>query len=155
MNRVTGNKSDHRRISRVEREIREVVATYMIGGFKGQIDGFVSISRVIASRDLRHAKVLFTLMGETADRKAAERELQDYAHDFQREINRSLRMKYCPKLSFHYDEGFENAVRVDRILTDLEKERHVRTESAKEVSDSTSDFESAAESSSSGDQDPE
>lgn len=118
------NRGEGRRVPRVEREMREVIATYLLGGFRGQLDGIVSVTRVIASRDLRHAKVFVSAMGEGVNKKAIVNELQAHAFDFQSEINRRLRMKYCPRLTFLYDEGFEKVLKVDRILRDLGEERN-------------------------------
>lgn len=121
------NRGDGRRIPRVEKEIREAVGTYLITGFRGEIDGIVSITRVIASKDLRNAKVLFSLMGSktltAADKKAAARELMDHVHEIQHEVNRRLQMKHCPRLTFLYDEGYEHALKVENILRDLSEER--------------------------------
>lgn len=136
-----GAKGDGRRIHRVEKEIREVIGAYLLRGFRGELPGIVSVSRVIVSKDLRNAKVLITLMvqaavtspqpadDETAERQirqAHERavdELQAHAPEIQGEINRRLQMKHCPKLTFHYDDGFEHALKVETILRDLKLAR--------------------------------
>jgi ribosome-binding factor A len=127
------NRGDARRTSRVEREMREVIGTYLIGGFRGELPGIVSITRVIVSKDLRNAKVLVTTMGDAVEgreqptskviQKATVQELQAHAHEVQHEVNRRLRMKHCPRLTFIYDEGFDHALKVDNILRDLQRER--------------------------------
>lgn len=107
----------------MEREIREVVGSYLLSGFRGELQGMVSVSRVIASKDLRTAKIFVTVMGTEAERKASVAELQDHAHEVQHEVNRRLQMKFCPKLTFLYDEGFDNVMRVEQILRDLGEQR--------------------------------
>ncbi len=125
--------SDGRRLQRVEKEIREVIGQYLIRGFRGELPGIVSASRVIVSRDLRTAKVLVTLMvpatvsNPTAEDEKAQQlvhqqavdALQEHAHEFQAELNRCLKMKHCPRITFFYDDGFEHALRVESILRDL------------------------------------
>jgi ribosome-binding factor A len=111
------------RTQRVEREIREVVGSYLISGFRGELHGVVSVSRVIASKDLRSAKILVTVMGGESERKATVASLRAYAHEVQHEINRRLQMKFCPKINFLYDDGFDNVMRVEKILQDLSEER--------------------------------
>jgi ribosome-binding factor A len=121
-----GPKDNHR-VPRVEKQIREVIGRYLIGGFRGDVDGIISVTRVIASRDIRTAKVLVTLMGlgdgQAPAKKAAIKELNAHAHEFQREVNHRLQMKFCPKVTFFYDEGFENAMKVENILRDISKKR--------------------------------
>lgn len=114
------------RLPRVEREIREIVGSYLISGFRGELPAFVSVSRVVASKDLRHAKILVTALGENVDRKALVKELQEHAHEVQQVVNQRLRMKYCPRLSFYYDTGYEHALKVENILRDLSLERAAR-----------------------------
>ena len=114
------------RLPRVEREIREVVASYLISGFRGELPGLVSVSRVVASKDLRHAKVLVVALGENFDREALVKELQEHAHEVQQAVNQRLRMKFCPRLSFCYDTGYEHALKVETILRNLSLERDDR-----------------------------
>lgn len=148
MGRGNDNRGESHRIQRVEREIREVIGSYLITGFKGELPGIVSVSRVIVSRDLRNAKVLITVMGYGAndgDPKALKKiqdealsELKAHAPAVQSEVNRRLRMKYCPKLTFLYDEGFDNVMKVEKILRDLGEQR-VRIEEASMDSEDSSD----------------
>jgi ribosome-binding factor A len=130
-----GNKSGgaSHRIPRVEREIREAVGLYLLSGFKGDLPGMVSVTRVIASRDLRTAKILVTVMGEAIDRKAVIKELQAHVHEVQHVVNRHLQMKHCPRLSFFYDEGYEHALKVERILHDLNALNDLRAERTTKV----------------------
>jgi ribosome-binding factor A len=109
----------NRRLLRVEKQIREVVGTYLISGFHGELQGLVSVSRVSASRDLRQARVYISVMGEESEREASINLLRDNAYDVQSEINRKLQMKFCPKLSFFLDEGFHKMLKVEKILHDL------------------------------------
>jgi ribosome-binding factor A len=127
MAKRSGDKGDGgRRVQRVEREIREVIATYLVGGFKGELPGIVSVTRVIASKDLRTAKIMVTVMGFEAnnkvDTRAAIDALQERVHEVQHEVNRRLQMRHCPKLTFMYDEGFEKALKVEHILRNLAEE---------------------------------
>lgn len=122
------NAGNSHRIPRVEREIREVVGSYLLSGFRGDLPGLVSVSRVVASKDLRTAKILIIAIGEDVDREACVRELQAHAHEVQQAVNQRLRMKHCPRLSFHYDTGYEHAMKVEGILRNLERERHQQNE---------------------------
>lgn len=133
MSRGTENRAGSaggHRIQRVEREIREVIGVYLLSGFRGELHGIVSVSRVIVSKDLRQAKVFVTVMGSETDRKSSVSELQAQAYDIQSHVNHRLRMKYCPRLTFLYDEGFDHVLKVEKILHDLGEERKRRESTA-------------------------
>jgi ribosome-binding factor A len=72
---------------------------------------------------LRHAKVFVTVMGTDTERETTLEALESHAYEIQGEVNRALRMKFVPRLSFAYDAGQENAMRVDQILRNLAEER--------------------------------
>ncbi len=131
-----GGGESHR-TARVEREIRGVVGTYLVGGFRGQLPGLVSLTRVSVSADLKIANLNFTLIitqnegedqadfekREKAARKDTVKELNAYAKDVQAELAHRLEMRYTPKVTFFYDEGFENALKVERLLRDMSGQR--------------------------------
>ena len=120
------------RIQRVEKEIKEIVSGYIVYQLAG-VDGFITITRVICSRDLKTAKVLVhSFDGEDFAKKNVEI-LQKSAYDIQNEINRQLRMKYCPRILFFVDDKYEEALRVQEELRRLEMERR---EQARESTDS-------------------
>jgi ribosome-binding factor A len=122
------------RLERVEKEIRDVVGTYLIGGFRGHgLPGLVSLTRVRLSPDMKIANFNFTVLlaqneGETneahekrlvAARRESEKILNGAAIDFQDEIAHRLKMRFTPRVRFYYDEGFENALKVEKILRDM------------------------------------
>jgi ribosome-binding factor A len=122
------------RQARVERELREVIGTYLIRGFRGELPGFITVTRIIVSGDLRQAKVLVTAMptGENEELKGRDPKafykatadaLQAQAYDVQEEVNRQLKMKNCPRLTFIYDDGFDNAMKVENVLRQLKNQR--------------------------------
>lgn len=111
--------SEGRRIQKVEKEVRQVIANYLVGPFKGPLRGIVSVSRVVVSKDLRNAKVYVSVFGSDEDREVSLEGLQEYSGDIQKEISRRLVMKFCPKLKFFLDDGMDKVMKVDSILHDL------------------------------------
>lgn len=124
---------DNHRQVRVEKEIRDVVGTYLIGSFKGEVPGFVSLTRVVCSGDLKLARLHITLIlnreeGETPEafekrqvesRKITVKELNEQAVEVQRRLAQVLQMRFTPKVTFFYDEGYESAMKIEQILTDM------------------------------------
>lgn len=117
------NQGENRRIARVEREIREVIASYLLGGFRRHLPGLVSVTRVVAARDLRQAKVLISVLGTEAEEKEVLETLGQNVHDIQREVNDRLRLKFCPKLQILIDPSLANVLKVETILREIELQR--------------------------------
>lgn len=129
---------DNRRVKRVEREIREVVARYLISGFRGELKGLVSVSRVGMAKDLRSGRVFISVMGEPGDAEFSLESLKEFGREIQSEVDRQLKMKFCPKLSFYLDESMEHVLKVEKILRDI-SEKNVSLESDLDASDNDND----------------
>ena len=108
-----------RRLQRVEKEIHQIVSEYLITGLKVPLDGLVSVSRVSISPDLKSGKVFVTKFVDGSDMDKNVETLNEFAPYFQKEIDRKLRMKFCPRLKFYNDMGYENTQVVDKILKEL------------------------------------
>ncbi|MBK9322781.1 MAG: 30S ribosome-binding factor RbfA [Bdellovibrionaceae bacterium] len=117
------NTGDGRRVARVEREVQQTVAQFLISGFKLPLPGLVTVARVQMPADLRTAKVYISLLGNQEDLDEAIELLQARAFEVQSFIGKELKMRYCPKLTFHADSNTEQILKVERILADLEEER--------------------------------
>ena len=104
---------------RVDEAIREVLSDALGGSdLKDPRIGFVTVTDVKTSADLRHARVYVTVLG---DDKARERSLAGLrsAHGLlQRRVNAELRMKRTPTLEFRYDDNTDRAMRMEQLLDD-------------------------------------
>ena len=98
-------ESKPRRVLRVEREIRDIIARYLISGFKYPLPSFVSVVCVNATRDLRLARVTISVLESCEAEEKMVKILNMHTHDFQAQISRSLNMKFCPKVSFYPDKS--------------------------------------------------
>jgi ribosome-binding factor A len=104
-----------RRTDQVGEAIREGVAELVLA-LKDPRIGFVTITRVEVTPDLKHAKVLFGVLGDAAQREKTLAGLRQAAGFMRRELGRSIRLRYTPMLSFQYDVGLEATDRVARLL---------------------------------------
>lgn len=115
---------DGRRIQRVEREVLQVLSRFLMGTFKGELPGIVTITRVQMPADLRNARVWISVLnGTDAEQKEAVDILQQRSYEMQRYLGDELQMRYTPKLSFQTDTSLDKVLKVDRILHELSKEK--------------------------------
>lgn len=117
------NSGSNRRIQRVEKELRDLISSYMVIQLGGEIEGIASITRVMMSKDLRSARVLVYNQGGEEVAKQNVEVLQENTHEINQYINSQIRMKYLPKIKFLVDTKFEEAMRVQHELRKLELER--------------------------------
>ncbi len=111
------------RMRRVDEAVREVVGDAAAHDLKDPRVGFVTVTDVKTSSDLRRARVYVSVLGSEAEREASLEGLRS-AHGFlQRKVARELRLKNTPELEFVFDDTTERAFRVERLLSTDDEER--------------------------------
>lgn len=107
------------RMRRVDEAVREVLSDALGGSdLKDPRIGFVTVTDVKTSADLRHARVYVTVLGDAKQREESLAGLQSAHGLLQRRVNAQLRMKRTPTLQFHYDDTTDRAMRMEQLLDD-------------------------------------
>jgi ribosome-binding factor A len=104
------------RMRRVNEVVREVIGDAISTELDDPRIGFVTVTSVDTSPDLRSARVFVSVLGDEDDREATLAALRASHGVLQAMIAREMRIKRTPTLSFHYDEGPERGVRLSRLL---------------------------------------
>jgi ribosome-binding factor A len=104
------------RMMRVNQVIREVIGDAIATELDDPRIGFVTVTAVDTSPDLRSARVYVSVLGDEDERERSLAGLRASHGLLQSQIAREMRIKYTPTLSFHYDEGPERGVRLSRLL---------------------------------------
>lgn len=103
-------------MERLAEEIREGVAEIIGRGLKDPRVGFVTVTRVELSSDLRHARVHVGVLGSDSQRTESLGALDRATGFVRRELGRRLRLRLVPELSFRYDRGLDASDRVATLL---------------------------------------
>ncbi len=104
------------RMRRVDEAVREVLSDAITREMKDPRVGFVTVTAVDTSPDLRHARVYVSVLGDAGVRRRSLAALQS-AHGFlQRRVASELRIKHTPTLDFLFDDTAERAERVSKLL---------------------------------------
>ena len=106
------------RMRRINEVLREVVGAAIATDLSDPRIGFVTVTAVETSPDLRTAKVYVSVLGEEEDRVATLDALRSSHGVIQSRIAAETRMKRTPTLTFHYDDTIEQGVRISRLLED-------------------------------------
>jgi ribosome-binding factor A len=107
-----------RRTDRLAGQIREELAD-VIGALKDPRIGFVTVTRVSLTEDLRMARVGVGVLGEPAQRDKTLEGLRQAAGFVRRELGRRLRVRHTPEIVFEYDQGLDATDRVARLLDEI------------------------------------
>ena len=108
---------------RVNAAVREVLSEG-IGDLKDPRIGFVTVTGVETSTDLRQAVVFVSVFGSDRKREETIDGLQAAHGLLQSRIARELRMKRTPQLTFEYDPTVERGVRMTQLIDELAPDNH-------------------------------
>jgi ribosome-binding factor A len=118
---------DNRRPDRVAEAIREEVAKFLADGVKDpRVRGLVTVTGVDVTRDLHHAKVFVSIMGDDAARAETFDGLLGVAGYLRGRIGRALRLRVAPEIEFRNDASVAHAARIETLLEQLQREREAK-----------------------------
>jgi ribosome-binding factor A len=106
------------RAARVGEEFREVIAEE-IHKLKDPRVGFVTVTGVKVTPDLRRAWVYYTTYGDEKARSGTRAGLRSAGPHLRAVLGRQVRLKYLPELEFEEDVAVEQGVRVDHLIQEL------------------------------------
>jgi ribosome-binding factor A len=106
------------RMRRVNESIRQVLSEG-VGQLKDPRIGFVTVTGVETSPDLRHARVFVSVLGSERKRERTLVGLRAAHSVLQSRLARELRMKRTPQLAFEYDPSVERGVRMTKLIDEL------------------------------------
>lgn len=114
---------NNRRADRVGEAIREEIATFLAESVKDpRIVGFVTVTGVEITSDLRHAKVFVSVMGSEAEKAATFEGLASTASHLRSRVGRALRLRVAPEIQFREDESVARAARIESLLADIKSD---------------------------------
>jgi ribosome-binding factor A len=103
------------RLEKVQKLARQVLGE-AIQSLKDPRVGFATVTAVRISADLRHARVLVSVMGSPDEQRDTMAGLESAKPYLRSELGRQVRMKYLPELTLELDTGAERAERVEELL---------------------------------------
>jgi ribosome-binding factor A len=104
------------RMRRVDEAVREVLSDAIATDLQDPRIGFVTVTAVKTSPDLRHARVYVSVLGDARARSETLDGLSS-AHGFlQGRVAAELSLKHTPTLSFEYDDSIDRGMRISRLI---------------------------------------
>lgn len=88
----------------------------LMHGVKDPRVALATVTGVDVTRDLRLARVYFTVVGDENDRKGVEEGLRSSGAYIRRQLGQVMRLRHIPEIRFEYDRGVESGRRIDELL---------------------------------------
>jgi ribosome-binding factor A len=112
------------RVVRLNEVVKRALSVIIEREFSHASLGWVTLSRVVVSKDLQHARVFFTVLGDADKEQHALQRLR-HAQPFVRaQLAHTVRMRYTPELIFEIDEELKTALRIDTLLNHIKHDDH-------------------------------
>jgi ribosome-binding factor A len=107
------------RMRRVDEAMRVVLSETIATDLQDPRIGFVTVTSVKTSPDLRHARVYVSVLGTEEERGVSLEGLRSAQGFLQSRVSTALRLKHTPTLSFGYDDSVDTGMRITEILKDI------------------------------------
>jgi ribosome-binding factor A len=112
-----------RRPEQVAGTIRQVIAEALTREIRDpRVVGFVTVTGVLVTNDLSHARVSVSVTGDDAEKTRALQGLQSAAGFLRSRAARALTTRTVPELHFELDKGVEHAARIEELLASIRRE---------------------------------
>jgi ribosome-binding factor A len=108
-----------RRSERVSDLLLETLSELLLREVKDPRIGTVTLTKVELGDDLRQARIGYCTLGDASARERAQKGLESASRFLQGKAARMLRMRHTPELQFEYDDGFEKADELERLLKSI------------------------------------
>lgn len=111
-----------RRSARVADLIMQEISSIIQNEVKDPGIGFITITSVDISLDLRHAKIYFSRLGSEDEVEKSLSSLQRATGFIRSSLGKKIRLRHIPELLFRYDESFEYAQRISNVINHIDTE---------------------------------
>jgi ribosome-binding factor A len=115
-------KGSSRRPEQVGETLRQVITDALARDVRDPRVGFVTITGVLVSNDLGHARVMVSVPGEDAEKSRALDGLQSASGFLRSRAARALTTRSVPELHFELDRGLQHAARINELLNTIRRE---------------------------------
>ena len=110
------------RTEQVGEEIKKAIGEILTKEIDDPRKGFVTLTRVAMSADLRHAKVFYSVIGDDTQKLATQEMFEEHLRDIRHSVARKVHLKFAAELQFVFDPSIEDSFRIDAILKKIKKE---------------------------------
>ena len=113
----------YKRTERLNDQIRMEIADILMTKVKDPRVGFVTVTSVEVSPDLRYAKVFVSILADMASSEKTMKGLKRAAPFIRGELGRRIHIRYIPELTFQLDHSVEETARILKLLDEIHQSK--------------------------------
>ena len=115
------------RIERVNSLIRQEISELLQRQVKDpRLGNFIAVTEVITSADFKHARIFVSSMEQNEDKNEILKALTSASGFFRSKLAKSLRMRYTPELSFHWDDSIQRGNHLIQLINQVSSEADIQ-----------------------------
>ena len=107
------------RAQRLAETIHKEISNLLIKGLKDPRIGFVTITSVDVTSDLRQARIYYTLMASQDNRSETKAGLDSCSSYIRQQLGRQLRLRFIPEIHFEYDTSVDYGQHIEKLLREV------------------------------------
>ena len=111
------------RHGRVEEAIRQEISRILQQEIKDPRIGFLTVTGVELTADLRYAKIFFSVLGDDKDNTLALKGLNNAKGYIKGLLADKIKLQFMPEISFRIDKSIDHTKRIHDILDKINKEK--------------------------------
>lgn len=109
------------RIDRINSQVHIIASNFFNEHRERFFPYFLTITNMIVSRDLQHAKIWFSVLGNNINEKSLLEKLEHSRRDLQTNIARKVSFKFTPIIEFRIDHSSEQAQKIESVLKKIKR----------------------------------
>ena len=114
---------ENRRSKRIADQIKNELGWLIEQKLKDPDKGFITLTRVKLSPDLKLASIYYSVLGDQIKRQQSSETLNRAIHFLRRELGRRIKLKYLPELRFFYDDSLEYSTHIAKIIKKIHNDK--------------------------------
>ncbi len=118
------------RVEKLQELMKQEISNMILRELKDPRIGFVTVTQVEVTGDLREAKIYVSIMGGEEQVKDSWRGLQSALGFIRREIGRRIRLRFTPEISFALDRSLDYSAHIQELLQKIRLEEQQKEETA-------------------------
>jgi ribosome-binding factor A len=112
------------RVDRLQSQIIKEISDIIANGLRDTPPAMITFTRAEISRDLKYAKIYFSVMGEEKEIEAGWEFLKRHAGVIRRMLGQRMTIRYTPEITFLYDASAAHVIRINEILEQIKRDEN-------------------------------
>ncbi len=117
------------RSEQVSEELRKIISMILIQDLNDSRMGFMTITRIELTADLRFAKVFYSVLGDESQKKSTKLALEENMRFIKKLTIQRINMRYAMEIRFEMDTSIEHSFRIQNILKKIKDQKDDTTDS--------------------------